>query len=322
MTPAKSGQYLCPQPRSHGVEGPLTLQLSIAMCTGMLLATLIPSVRKSIPRPLENLIWTGLVISCVLGVLSVTNPSAREVTSSAFWAIGQVFRTLIALLVAGAVSWVSDHRMVIATAALLLCTTDALVLVALHARRDARGRQPRVRLREWMEVPAGAVFTAEPVRSRRTVRGEARRSVATVAMGAASGLTWLANGLIWTRDVIVPQNATRLAHAAAAGRLESRARLESIRDTAQQLHFAARSWYAAAGAPAVNGLAARAGEAARNVSVARLKSNGELATGRVADIEVLLNAKTDGWYGPMGPVPMAAQEEDHDGSEHADRLAS
>jgi hypothetical protein len=123
---------------------------------------------------------------------------------------------------------------------------------------------------------------------------------------------------------LLPRQARRLGHAAELGRVESRARLESLRDTASQLQFAARSWYTAAGVPAVNGLAAKASEAVRTVNAVQGDSEAAGEKGRrVADIHVLLSAQSGGWHGPLRPAATAPQEEEEeDAAEQGDRLAS
>ena len=47
------------------------------------------------------MLWLALVFVCVIGALSITNPQARELTSSAFWGVDQVINTLVALLSRG-----------------------------------------------------------------------------------------------------------------------------------------------------------------------------------------------------------------------------
>ena len=134
---------------------PLLLQFSIALFTGMVAATLVPPVRKSIPRPIEFVFWLALVVVCVIGVVSITNPRARELTASAFWGVDQVINTLVGLLGAGVLGWIVDHRFTIATGTVLVCALDILALAMVRSYRQARAWQPQVRLGEWMDtVPA------------------------------------------------------------------------------------------------------------------------------------------------------------------------
>jgi hypothetical protein len=306
--------------RFLGVEVPLFLQFSIALFTGMVAATLVPPVRKSIPRPVEVGLWTGLVVVCVIGVVSITNPVVRELTSAAFWGVDQVISTTVGLLIGGIVSWISEHRFPIASTVVVLCAMDIFVLAALRSRRAGNAWQPQVRLREWMELPRLAP-ASQPVVVPYALDELNQKWAAATAVAGAAILTRLVQFSIWARDVLVPRQAERLAHAAAIGRVGSRARLESFRDTASQLQFAARAWYAAAGVPAVNGVAMRASEAVRAVKAGQ-RATSAPTTGRVVDIHVLSSAQSIGWYGPMRPAPAVTAEEEQDASGNTGRLAS
>ncbi|GAC1637450.1 MAG: hypothetical protein NVS9B11_00430 [Candidatus Dormibacteraceae bacterium] len=307
--------------RFLGVEVPLLLQFSIAVFTGMVAATLVPPVRKSIPRPVEMGLWIALVIVCVVAVVSITNPVVRELTSAAFWGVDQVINTSVGLIGAGIVWWISEHRFPIATWVVLAVGVDILALAMLRSYRTSKGWQPIVRLGEWMELPRLAAPATAPVVVPYAIDELNRKWAAATAVAGAAILTWLISFSIWARDVVLPRQAERLAHAAAVGRIESRARLESFRDTASQLQFAARAWYAAAGEPALNGLAVKAADSVR-AAKARQRA-AQPAPERVVDIHVLLSAQSIGWYGPMRPAPaVPAEEEEEDASGHAGRLAS
>jgi hypothetical protein len=277
----------------------------------MVAATLVPPVRKSIPRPIETLAWTALVIACVIGVISITSPGARELTSSAAWGIDQVISTLVGLLGAGFVGWLADNRFTVATAARFVVGVDVFALAMLRSYRASRGWQPQVRLVEWMELPRLAGPAPQPVVVPYALDELNRKWAAAAAVAGAALLTWLITFAIWSKDVLLQRQAERLAHG-------SRARLETLRDAASQLQFAARAWYIAAGAPAVNDLATKATAAVRTVRGGRAAE----APSRVANIRVLLSAQSIGWYGPMRPAPMVREEGDEDGTGHTDRLAS
>jgi hypothetical protein len=304
------------------VEVPLILQFSIALFTGMVAATLVPPVRRVVPRPVEIALWVALVVACVIGVISITNPHARELTTSAFWGVDQVINTMVGLLFAGILAWIAEHRFGIATGAVLVFAIDILVLAMVRSYRVARAWQPQVRLGEWIELPR-RFLTPEPVVVPYALDELNRKWAAAFAVVGTALLAWLINFSIWARDVLLPRQAERLAHAAAAGRVESRARLEAFRDTASQLQYAARSWYTAAGAPAVNDLAAKATEAVRT---ARYTEDGEpagLTARRTADIHVLLSTQSIGWYGPLRPAStVTVEEEEEDATGQTDRLAS
>lgn len=317
MPSARAGQYLRCEPRFLGVEVPLLLQFSIALFTGMVAATLVPPVRKSIPRPIEIAMWIGLVVACLVGVMSITNPVAREVTSSTIWGVDRIIGTTVGLLGAGLVGWISDNRFTIATWVGLGCGADILALALLRSHRKSQEWQPQVRLREWMELPRVALPAAEPVGVPYAIDELNRKWAAAIAIAGAALLTGLVHLSIWARDVLLPREAERLAHAAAVGRVESRARLDSLRDTASQLQFAARAWYVAAGAPAVNGFAIRATDAVRAVR------SGQHEAAEVIDIHVLLSAQSIGLYGPLRAAPtVPSEEEEGDASGHTGRLAS
>lgn len=310
---------MCRGARFYGVDVPLILQFSIALVTGMVAATLVPPVRRVVPRPVEIALWAVLVVVCVIGVLGITNPRARELTASAFWGVDQVLSTLVSLVGAGFEGWLIDNRFAIANFGLVAFGIDVMALALLTSFRKARGWQPRVRLYEWMELPRESV-AAQPAEVPYAIDRLNRKWAAAMVVTGAALLTWLVNFTIWARDVLLPSQAERLARAAATGRVTSRARLETLRDTAAQLQFAARSWYAVAGATAVNGFATKATEAARTIG--RSAEEAELRPGRMVDLRILLSAPSLGWYGPARPAPTVHAEEDEDESQQTGRLAS
>jgi len=318
-----AAQYLCPERRFLGVEMPLLLQFPIALFTGIVAATLVPPVRRVVPRPIEIALWAVLVVVCVIGVMSITNPQARELTASAFWGVDQVIITLAGLLGAGLTGWLVDNRFALATCLTIACGVDILALALLRSYRKGRAWQPRVWLHEWMELPRLTSATAAPVAVPYAVDELSRRLEAATAVAGAALLASLVRLMIWSRDVMLPRQAARLARAAAAGRVGSRAGLESLRDIASQLQFAARAWYVAAGAPAVNGLAVRATETVRSIGSGRSDVVApDASAGRVVDIHVLVSAQSIGWYGPMRPASTVHGEEDEDESQQTGRLAS
>jgi hypothetical protein len=313
-------QYLWSEPRFLGVEMPLILQFAIALFTGMVAATLVPPVRRVVPRPIEIALWVVLVVVCVFGAMSITNPQARELTASAFWGVDQVIMTFASLLGAGLTGWLLDNRFTLATCLTIACGLDVFALALLRSYRKGRAWQPRVRLYEWMELPRLTIPAAEPVAVPYAVDALSRKLEAVMAVAGAALLAWAVHFLIWSRDVMLPQQAARLARAAAVGRVG----LESLRDTASQLQFAARAWYVAGGAPALNGLGTRATQTVRTIGGGRGEvAAAEVTSGRVIDIHVLVSALPVGWYGPMRPASMVQEEEeDEDESQETGRLAS
>jgi hypothetical protein len=297
------------------------LQFLIALFTGMVAATFVPPVRRAIPRPVEILLWVAFVTVCVLGVASITDPNTRELSTSAVWGADQIINTTVGLVLGGVGGWVFDHRFSITSWLVIVAGIDILALMFLGSLRRSRQSQPRIRLREWMEIPIPA---PEAVLGRRRqaaadpLAGVNRRLAGWSAIAATAALAKVLDVSIWTRDVLVPRQAGRLAQAAAAGRVQSKARLETLRDATAHLQFAARSWYAAAGEPVINELASRTARAAR-----RSLRPVALRPGEVIDIQALLSAQSIGWYGPLtaGPLPSPG-ELDAAESQSSDRLAS
>ena len=81
----------------------------------MVAATFIPPVRKAIPRPVEVVMWVALIVVCTVGLLSVTDTNARNLTTSVLWGADHVINTVAGLVFGGIVSWIYDHRFPIAT---------------------------------------------------------------------------------------------------------------------------------------------------------------------------------------------------------------
>jgi hypothetical protein len=301
------------------VELPLLLQFSIALFTGMVAATFVPPVRRAIPRPVEIVLWVAFVTVCVLGVTSITDKNARELSWSAVWGAEQIFNTTVGLTIGGAAGWVYEHRFPIASWLVIIAGADIFALMFIRSARSAQRWQPRVRLREWMEIPVAVA----PAAGRQTAAGDPlaginRRIAAWGAIAGTAALATLVEVAIWFRDVMVPRQAGRLAHAAAIGKVESRARLDSLRDATAHLQYAARSWYSAAGEPVISDLATRTARAAK-----RSLKPVALRPGEIVDIQALLGAQSIGWYGPLATGPMLSPgENDAAESQRSDRLAS
>jgi hypothetical protein len=303
------------------VEPPLLLQFSIALFTGMVAATFVPSVRKSIPPLVEVGLWIALITACVMGVMSVTDTNARELGSSTLWGVSQVMNTIVGLLLGGVVGWISDLRFVISAWLVIAAGADLVALMVLNSFRSAT--PPRVRLRDWMElpVPAGVAPLRQP-RLADPLLGINRRLAAASAVLVMAVLARSLDLAIWVRNVMMPHGVRGLARAAGASRVGSRARLESLRDATAHLGFAARSWYVAAGQPAVSGVAGHAAGAMR--ATERGLRRVAARPGQVVDIQALLSAQSIGWYGPLGaePVELTRGEDDEGRSQRQDSLAS
>ena len=309
------------------MEVSLLLQFSIALFTGMVAATFVPPVRRSIPRPVEILLWAGFLSVCVLGVASITDPNARELSASAAWGADQIINTMIGLTLGGVGGWALDHRFALATWLVIIGGADIFALIFLKSMRTAQPWRPRIRLGEWMELPVAE--PAADVARRRLALADPLADVnrRLAAMGAIAGTAVLAKTIdlsIWVRDVMLPREAHRLARAAQAGRVESRARLEGLRDATAHLNYAARSWYAAAGVPAINGIAIKAGNAASTARAAKQSLNpSALRPEQMIDIHALISAQSLGWYGPVnaGPTQSPGERDDAE-SPRPDSLAS
>lgn len=314
--------------RFLGVEAPLLLQFSIALFTGMVGATFIPPVRRSIPKPVEVLLWVALLTVCAIGILSVADPNARELSASAAWGADQMINSLVGATagasIEGLSSWVSDHRFAIASWMTIIAGADIFALVLLRSRRTGQVWQPRIRLREWMEMPLTPVLP-EPVPVSDPIGDLNRKIAASIAIAGTTTLTNVLNFSIWLRDVFVPREKTRIARAALASRSHSRSGLESLRDIAAHLQYAAMAWYAAAGQPAVSEIAVKANGAVQQARQAQRALRPVTSkAGQVVDIRALVNAQSIGWYGPMLAAPTAPGEDEIDGTktERTDRLAS
>ena len=263
----------------------------------MVAATFVPPVRKAIPRPVEIFLWAAFVTVCVVSVATINDPNARELSTSAVWGADQIINTTVGLMIGGLGSWIFDHRFPIASWLVIVAGTDIFALMLLESRRRAQPWQPRVRLREWVELPLPAYApalppVARPARARRgglSRRLEALKSeVATGAMAKSIELSLSLRG-------------------AAAEHMESRARAEGLRDAGQHLGFAAKSWYAAAVEPVLD----------------RLMRPAPLEPGDVIDIQALLSAQSIGWYGPLPAEPKPSPgETDAAESHRTKRLAS
>jgi hypothetical protein len=208
----------------------LLLQFLIALFAGMVLATMVGPVRRSLPQWFEAALWLALIVVCWRAVMGTDIGHTRELTESALWGAFQVLGTSVGLLGAGAVGWASDHRYVISEWMVLLLGCCILALALVRSRRRALGWQPRVVLGEWFEFPIQRQLApvAVPV-TESAVDALNRRGGAAAAAFGPGAATWIVNFLIWTRDVFIPGAAARQAEAVAAGRVRASAGIASLR---------------------------------------------------------------------------------------------
>jgi hypothetical protein len=307
------------------VEVPLP-QLWIALFTGIVATTLVPAVRRGIPRPVEKGLWAGLIAFCALGVMNVTNVDARSLTAAIVWGVDQVLNTILGQVLDGAMAWLYARRFELAVWLVIVAGVDVFALILMRSMRSAQAWRPRVRLREWMELPATpAVPATVAVPAADPLANLNRRLMAATLLLAAALLTRTVDASIWIRNVMLPRQAQRMASAAQAGKDGSRARLEALREVTAHLQFAARAWYDGAGQPALNGLTARAGDAMHTALAAgRALHTPALQGGEVVDIQGLLSVQSIGWYGPLiaGPTELLAGDHDVTEQQQTDRLAS
>src|SRR5256886_17123844 len=201
---------------------PLLLQFSIALFTGMVAATFVPAIRRSIPRPVEVLLWVALMTACVVGLLSITDKNARELTTSVIWATDQVVNTIVGLLFGVVGGWISANRFLIASWLIIVAVGDFFALMLLRSVRRARVWQPRVRLGEWMEMPVPVASTRTLARASSDPRVDVNRRLAAATLGlAAAVFARTVDMSIWIRNGLLPRQAPRLAHPAPAGPVRS-----------------------------------------------------------------------------------------------------
>ena len=296
------------------------MQFTIALCAGLVAATLAPAVRRSIPRWFEMTMWAALIFVCWIGIASIKEPHVRELTDSVNWAVGRIATTLLGLAGANVRDVLLANRFTIANAAVTLFGADLLALALLSSYREGRAWQPQVRLGEWMELPVAAASPATAAELAPSAIDDlnVRLAAATATAGAAAA-TWSTQFLIWARDVGLPRAEKRLALAAAMGRVETKVWLESVRETAHEVELAARNRYAGT-APEVNKLALRVAAILNGVVEAEQRIvSGKQNLAQVVDIQALRIAQS---LGRLGPETSTDEKEEENGPEHTDRLAS
>jgi hypothetical protein len=296
------------------------LQFSIAICVGMVAATFAPSVRRSIPRWVEVALWVTLILVCWLGVESIRDPHARELTASVNWAAGRILNTLLGLVGANVADVLLSVRFVIANAVVTLFGADLLALALLSSYHQGRSRQPKIRLREWMELPSiPARAPAAPQAVPYAVDELSEKWAAATAVAGAAAATWSVQFLIWARDVGLPRAEERLALAVAVGRVETKVWLDAIRETAREVDSGARSWVGGS-SPEVNKLALKVAAILNGVAESQQRIApvaGSLA--QVVDIQALRIAQS---LGRLGGPTSTEPEADESGTDQTDRLAS
>ena len=184
----------------------------IALFAGMVAVVI---MRKNTPRPVEILLWAGLIWVCILGVTGIHDKQARDLTTAAFWGAVQMVGSLGTLGLLGVQQWLEANRFLIADWAVLVVGADLLALAFLASRREAAGWQPQVRLRDWMELPRLAEPKPVPV-TVSAVDEINHRFNLWAPVAAAAALTWTTLFLIWSGDVAAPTVGRRIRKVAVS----------------------------------------------------------------------------------------------------------
>jgi hypothetical protein len=207
----------------------------IAVFAGMVALVI---MRKNTPRPVEVALWVGLIWVCILGVSSIHDRQARDLTVATFLGAVQIVGTLVTVGLQLAGLWLFNNRFVIADWTVLVVGIDLLVLALLTSRRQGDGWQPRVMLRDWMELPRLAEPKPVPVMTPGVEEVNQRFRV-WAPVAAAAAATWTTLFLIWTGDVAVPPASRRVRKTAAGwGRAHEKAGTEPRRLTEQVVDIA------------------------------------------------------------------------------------
>jgi hypothetical protein len=296
------------------------LQFSIALCAGLVAATLAPAVRRSIPRWFEMTLWAALIFVCWIGIASIKESHVRELTDSVNWAVAQIGATLLGLAGANVRDVLLANRFTIANGMVTLLGADLLALALISSYKEGRAWQPQIRLGEWMELPAAATSQSAQAQLAPSAIDDLNDRLAAASVTAsAAAATWSVQFLIWARDVGLPRAEKRLALAAAVGRVETKVWLQSVRETAHEVEWAARAKYAGTG-PEVNKLALRVAAILNGVVEAEQRIvSGQQNLAQVVDIQALRIAQS---LDRLGPETSTDEKEEKIGPEHTDRLAS
>jgi len=190
----------------------LLSEILIAIFAGLVAIVI---MRKNTPRPVEILLWVGLIWVCLIGVTGIHDKQARDLTSATFWGATQMVGSLLTVGLLGVKQWLVDSRFLLADWAVLVAGADLLLLALLRSRRHAAGWQPQVRLRDWMELPRLAEPKPAPV-TVSAVDDINRRFNLWAPVATAAALTWTTLFLIWTGDVAAPTVGRRIKKVAVS----------------------------------------------------------------------------------------------------------
>lgn len=106
--------------------------------------------------------------------------------------------------------------MAVADWIVLIFGLDLLAIVLLRTHRTSVTWQPRVRLRDWMEMPRLGKLQPSPARAASGVDELNERFNRWAPLATAAALTQLTLFLIWSLDVLMPATGRRLRAAVIA----------------------------------------------------------------------------------------------------------
>ena len=175
-------------------------------------------VRRGISRPVELVLWIGLVWVCVLGVASTHDRQTRALTAAAVWGSTQIMGTIAGLMGQGFMGWIYENRVMVADWVILMFGLDLLALVLLRTHRRTQGWRPRVRLRDWMEMPRTGLPQPAPVPVVSGVDELNERFNEWAPDAAAGASTRLTLALIWALEVVLPAAGRELRRIATGTR--------------------------------------------------------------------------------------------------------
>src|SRR6266581_3981751 len=110
------------------MEASVALEFTIAVLAGLILATLITPIKRSLPYWFETALWLGLIVACWVAITGLGAGGPRDVMESALWGAQQIMTTSIGLLFSGLAGWILEQRFAVANAVLLIIGADILVL--------------------------------------------------------------------------------------------------------------------------------------------------------------------------------------------------
>src|SRR4029077_1446569 len=94
-----------------------------------------------------------LIVWCWMAITGLGQANSRFLTESIAWGSDRIVNTTLGIMFAALLGWVVEHRFVIANVVVTLAGADLLALALVWSWRVGQGRQPRIALREWFEVP-------------------------------------------------------------------------------------------------------------------------------------------------------------------------